>query len=160
LSRAFVSEDAAAANEAVLPERPVSPGPNPVTPRGLALIEAEIDRLRGLHEHSAPDAPERAAWARDLRYWRARRASAGVVAPVAGTPEEVVFGAEVRLRRAGAADVTYRIVGEDEADPSQGRLSWASPLAEALLGGRVGDAVEIGGGRAAVVIVALGASLA
>ncbi len=155
MSRAFVSEDATAANEALLPERPVSPGPNPVTPRGLAMIEAEIARLRALHEHSAPDAPERPAWARDLRYWRARHTTAGVVAPTAGAPEEVVFGAQVRLRREGAADVTYRIVGEDEADPSQGLLSWTSPLATALFGARVGETVEIGGGRAPVTLAGL-----
>ena len=155
MSRAFVSEEATAANDALLPERPVSPGPNPVTPRGLALIEAEIARLRALHEHSAPDAPERPAWARDLRYWRARHASAGVVARAAATPEEVVFGAQVRLHRVGLPDITYRIVGEDEADPSQGLLSWTSPLATALSGGRVGDTVEVGGGRAPVTIAGL-----
>ena len=153
MSRAFVSEDASAAAASLLPERPISPGPNPVTARGLAVMEAEIERLRALHEQSAADAPERASLARDLRYWRARRASAAVVAPGVGAPEEVAFGGQVSLRRAGAPDVTYRIVGEDEADPSQGLLSWTSPLAEALLGGRVGEVVEIGGGRAPVTII-------
>ncbi len=154
MSRAFVSEDAAAANAAVLPERPVSSGANPVTPRGLALISAEIARLQSLHDATTPDDPQRPAIDRDLRYWKARGASAVLVPPATVTPHEVTFGCHVTLRRAGAA-IGYQIVGEDEADPSAGTLSWTSPLAEALLGAQIGDVVDVGGGRPLVTIEAL-----
>ncbi len=99
----------------------------------------------------AVDNPERATVARDLRYWRARRASAQVVAPPVGTPNEVTFGTKVTIRRGGTT-VSYRIVGEDEADPRGGLLSWTSPLAESLMGARAGDVVEIGGDRPAVTV--------
>ena len=66
-------------------------------------------------------------------------------------PDEVAFGTRVTIIRDGPT-ITYQIVGEDEADPARGLLNWASPLATALLGGQVGDEVEIGGGRAPVTI--------
>jgi transcription elongation GreA/GreB family factor len=155
MSRAFVSEDAAAASAALLPERPVSSGPNPVTQRGLALMDAHIDRLQRHHDETQTDSPERPAIDRDLRYWRARRLSAQLVPATQGSPEEVVFGCRVTLRRAGLADARYWIVGEDEADPANGYLSWSSPLASALLGAGVGDMVEPGGGRPPVGVVAI-----
>lgn len=151
MSRAFVSEAAEEANAARLPERPVSTAPNLVTPRGLAAIEAALQRLQDLLAGTVPEDPERPRIARDLRYWRARRLSAQVVAPPAGTPEEVAFGTTVTVRR-GNALATYRIVGEDEADPPNGLLAWTSPLAEALTGARIGDRVEVGGDRPPVTL--------
>jgi len=153
MSRAFVSEAAAEASAAILPERPVSTAPNLVTPRGLELIDAELTRLQRLLEGSAPDDPMRGAVARDLRYWRARRASAQVVAPVAATPAEVAFGTRVSIRR-GATASTYTIVGEDEADPPKGLLSWTSPLARSLMGAQSGEVVE-GGDRPPVTVEAV-----
>lgn len=155
MSRAFVSEAAAEANAAVLPERAVSPGPNPVTARGLALIEAELARLQDIFARTGVDDPERAVAARDLRYWRARRANAAVVPPHAGPIAEVAFGCRVTVRRGGGNAATYRIVGEDEADPAQGLLSWSSPMAQALIGAQAGDEVDIGGGRAPVTVQAI-----
>lgn len=153
MSRAFVSEAAAEASAAILPERPVSTAPNLVTPRGLELIDAELTRLQRLLEGSAPDDPARAAVARDLRYWRARRASAQVVAPAAAEPAEVAFGTRVSIRR-GAAMSSYIIVGEDEANPPKGLLSWTSPLARSLMGAQSGDVVE-GGDRPPVTVEAV-----
>jgi transcription elongation GreA/GreB family factor len=157
MSRAFISEDAAAASAAMLPERPVSAGPNPVTQRGLALIEAHFERPQSQQGETRPDDPARPPIDRDLRYWRARRLSAQRVPTLTETPEEAVFGCRVRVRRAGLSDASYWIVGEDEADPAEGRLSWSSPLATALLGARVGDTVELGGGRPPVVVLGLSA---
>lgn len=154
MSRAFVSEAAAEASAAALPERPVSAAPNLVTPRGLDLIGAQVARLQALLDGSAPDDPARAATARDLRYWRARRGSAQVVAPAA-TPTEVAFGTEVTIRRGEVVSV-YRVVGEDEADPPAGLLSWTSPLAQSLMGAQPGEVVEVGGGRAPVSVEAVG----
>lgn len=154
MSRAFVSEDAAAASAAALPERPVSRLPNLVTPRGLGLIEQRVAELQASLALKEADAPDRPGIARDLRYWRARRASAQLVEPGAAPPAEVAFGTAVTVRRGGTA-TRYRIVGEDEADPAAGLLSWASPLAAALMGARPGDTVELGGDRPAVTVEAV-----
>ncbi len=152
MSRAFVSEDAADKNAALLPERPISNAPNLVTRRGLALIDAEVARLAGLIERGSADDPARAAVARDLRYWRARRATAQLVEPPA-LPDGVGFGCLVTIRRANGSEANYRIVGEDEADPAQGLLAWTAPLAQALSAAEPGDVVEPAGGRAAVTVV-------
>ena len=154
MSRAFVSEDAAESRDAFVADRPISPAPNLVTERGLALIEAEVAQLAQRQAETSRDDPARPAIDRDLRYWRARRASATLVPFIAGTAE-VGFGCRVTVRRAGAGTVTYRIVGEDEADPSAGLLGWTSPLATALIGAGIGETVEVGGGRPAVTIDAI-----
>jgi transcription elongation GreA/GreB family factor len=153
MSRAFVSEEAAAAEASILPERPISPGPNPVTPRGLALIDQNIARIESALA-AKPEDLTRASLARDLRYWRARRASAELVIHPAGPTEEVVFGSRVKFRQ-GTRTFAYHIVGQDEADAPNGLLSWRSPLAEALLGARLGEIVETGSGRPPVTIDAI-----
>jgi transcription elongation GreA/GreB family factor len=153
MSRAFVSEDAAAAAAAILPERPVSTLPNLVTPSGLSAIEAEVARLEArLAAISAEDAA-RPALARDLRYWRSRRTTAQLT-EVPATPDEVAFGTTVTLRRANGTTQRYRIVGEDEADPAHGTVSHISPLARALFGKGVGDVAEGAGGE--IEILAIG----
>ena len=159
MSRAFVSEEAADAAAAQLPERPVSSAQNVVTSRGLAQIQAEVARLKTLHAATEQGSQERAVADRDLRYWRARNLSAVLMPALSGTPREVAFGCRVTVRRGGAAPVVYSIVGEDEADPTHGLLSWTSPLADALLGARAGDVVDIGGGRPAVTVVRVEGSL-
>jgi transcription elongation GreA/GreB family factor len=151
MSRAFVSEETTEANASQLLERPVSTAPNLVTARGLKLINDEADRLQALLTRVAADDPDRPRIARDLRYWKARQASAKLIKPPAGIPDEVAFGTKVTIVRDGKA-TSYQLVGEDEADPARGLLSWTSPLATALLGGGVGDEVEISGGRAPATI--------
>ena len=64
---------------------------------------------------------------------------------VAGAPadrEKVAFGATVRIRRGDGEEDSYQIVGVEEADPENGRISWISPLARALLSRREGDKVR------------------
>jgi len=152
MSRAFVrnSDD----EPQSLPERPVSPHPNFVTPRGLAAIEARVRELEAQRQaaREADDAPLRARLERDLRYWNARRASARVVGRAAAT-DRVRFGMQVTLHLATGATQIWRLVGEDEADASQGLLSWVSPLAQALLGRAVGEAVAFQGGEAEIVSI-------
>jgi transcription elongation GreA/GreB family factor len=154
MSRAFVKEsDGSEALE--LPERLVSPHPNLVTPEGLAQIEAEVDRLSRLYA-VAQAGGERAALAslaRDLRYWNARLASAEVVTPPADT-SEVHFGSRVTIEREDGRKLTYRIVGEDEADPAHGTVSYVSPLAKALMGKSVGDTARVGAGDAEIIAIA------
>lgn len=153
MSRAFVKED----NEETfedLPERPVSEHPNYVTAEGLALIEAELARLGQEHAAAmvAKDRQALAKTARDLRYWNARRATAQVIAPPADCGE-VRFGCTVTLGRSDGRKQTFRIVGEDEAEPAKGTLSHMSPLARALLGKQVGDVVPAGQDEAEILAI-------
>src|SRR4029077_20594879 len=126
-----------------VPDRPISTHPNLVTAHGLAQIEAALDTAR--HDYGrAQAAGDREALAkagRDLRYWSARRASAQVVAPPAGS-DEVRFGSKVTIVRDDGREQMFRIVGEDEADVAMGSISYVSPLARALMGKRVGDVVR------------------
>lgn len=153
MSRAFVKEaDGTEFDE--LPELVVSPHRNLVTPEGLALIEATLSRLEA-QLVSARAAAERESVARierDLRYWRQRRVSAEIV-PREEAPEIVRFGCTVDLLAKGGEGVRFRIVGEDEADPGRGLISWVSPLAEELLGCSVGDEVRFRDGTAEIAAI-------
>lgn len=150
MSRAFVNEDTLASEAARPPERPVPDGPNPVTREGRAAMEREVERLARALDAAPEEA--RPALARDLRYWRARLATAQVVEPAPGPA--VAFGKTVRLRLAATGrEQVWRIVGEDEADPKRGLLSWASPLARALRGAEAGDEVAPPGGLPPVEVV-------
>jgi transcription elongation GreA/GreB family factor len=154
MSRAFVKEgDGGEVEE--LPDRLISEHPNLVTKEGLAQIEAEQARFDAAHAEAvrAHDRPAIAIAARDLRYWQARRASAEVITPPKDTGE-VHFGARITFVRGLSKTGTnqdgrrqaYRIVGEDEADPAKGTLSYVSPLARALMGKSVGEVVRMPNG--------------
>ena len=140
MSSAFTKEDDDAVEE--LPDRPVSTAPNLVTAEGFAAIDTEVARLAEELALVGDDRTERARVLRDLRYWTARRSTAQLVAP----PEDcsaVRFGCSVTVERDDGRSQTFRIVGEDEADPEKGTLSHVSPLARALLGKTVGDSVRV-----------------
>lgn len=145
MSRAFTREDD---NEAIadIGERPVSPHRNLVTERGLALIEAELSRLREeLGKAERRENREHLALAsRDLRYWTARRESAELSVPEIGS-EVVRFGMTVTLENEDGGKVHWTIVGEDEADPAKGTISHVSPMAQALFGKAVGDVATVNG---------------
>jgi transcription elongation GreA/GreB family factor len=87
---------------------------------------------------------------RDLRYWSERQRTAELVPP-APAAARARFGSVVVLGRPGGGEVEYRIVGEDEADPARGRISWVSPLARQLIGAEAGDAVELPDGAAEIL---------
>jgi transcription elongation GreA/GreB family factor len=144
MSRAFVRESDVEALEE-LPDRLISPYPNDVTAEGMKQLESMFESAREAHA-AALQAQDRAALAvasRDLRYWGARRASARVIPNPVDTTE-VQFSSTVSIRRSDGREQTFRIVGEDEADPAKGTISHASPLARALIGKRVGDVGTLG----------------
>ena len=129
-----------------VPERPQSPHPNYVTPTGLRQLEglavdlaARRDRLR--EAGKLADAHELATVQRDLRWVEGRLQRAIRVDPEAQAPDRVRFGRTVEVQDEEGRGETYRIVGEDEADATQGKISWVSPLAEALLHAKPGDEV-------------------
>ena len=144
MNRAFVREQDVEAFEA-LPDRPISPHPNDVTQQGLSQLESRLNAAREAHA-AALAAQDRAAMAhasRELRYWIARRASARVI-PDPRDTTQVRFGSSVSIRREDGREQTFRIVGEDEADPATGTISHVSPLARLLIGKCVGDVVQLG----------------
>src|SRR3954470_24464430 len=153
MSRAFVKDSDADAVED-LPDRPVSEHPNDVTAEGLAQIEAAYVAAQSAHA-AAEVAGDRAAMAqaaRDMRYWNARRATAHVLADPEDTTQ-IRFGSTVTILRDDGRRQTFRIVGEDEADPSRGTISHVSPLARALFGKGVGEVVRVGPGDAEILAI-------
>jgi transcription elongation GreA/GreB family factor len=152
MSRAFVREHDGSEVPEDFPERPVSPHANFVTARGLEQIEAQLRAIETERAaaKAADDRIELARIERDLRYWQQRKASARLVTPDA-TPDRVRFGVRVDLREADGAQRSFTLVGEDEADPAAGLISWISPLAQALLGKEVGDEVPVAGRPAEIV---------
>ena len=154
MSVAFVKEPAGGEAFENLPDRPISPHTNFVTPDGLTQIEAEVARLErelGTLDHA--DKAEDSRIGRDLRYWLARKNTAQVVEPIDG--QTVHFGATVTILREDESGKetkqTFRIVGEDEADPHKGSISYVAPLAQAITGKSVGDVVEVNGSEVEVV---------
>lgn len=151
MSRAFVNEDAFIEE---LPDRPISEHTNLVTGHGLALIEQALEAARREYgeAQAASDREGLARAGRDLRYWNARRATAQLRVPQPGT-DAVQFGHAVTIMRDDGRQQTFRIVGEDEADPSRGSISYVSPLAQALLGKRVGDTLRAGKDEAEITAI-------
>lgn len=154
MSRAFVKEDDQTGT-APLPDRPISPQRNLVTPRGLRLIERRIAQYQGELARASVAADREAIGraSRELRYWSARLTSAEVVEAGPDTGR-VAFGALVTVRREDGTEMRFRIVGEDEADPAAGRLAWTAPVARALLGGEPGDLRTLPTGEVEIVAIA------
>ena len=150
MSVAFTKEDSAqTASETLLPDRPIPPGPNLVTETGLAALQQQLDAARSAYEAAMviEDVNEKRRQAanplRDLRYFSDRVRTAQLVLPPPSN-ETVAFGTTVTFARDDGRVQSYRIVGEDEADPKAGTISFASPIARALMGRVVGDLVSVG----------------
>ena len=158
MSVAFTREEDYEAQAADVPDRPVSPHPNLVTSSGLAAIETELANARAAYAAAkaqgdmSTDRTAMARATRELRYWSARRASAQLTEPM-GDAGAVQFGRTVEVEREDGRRQVFRIVGEDEADPTKGSVSYASPLARALNGKRVGDVAQVNGAEVEVMAV-------
>lgn len=160
MSVAFVKEESAeTAAETQLPDRPVSLHPNLVTETGLKALEHALQTAREAFEaaNAVEDVNERrrqaAGPARDLRHFSERLRTAQPMPPPADN-ETVAFGSTVTFSRDDGRVQTYRIVGEDEADPKAGSISYVSPVARLLLGKSVGDVVTIGEQELEVMTIA------
>jgi transcription elongation GreA/GreB family factor len=158
MSVAFTREEDYEAQAADLPDRPVSPHPNLVTASGLAAIDVALAEARAAYAAAQTDGDvsiDRTAMARatrDLRYWSARRAGAKLTEPDADG-EAVQFGRTVEIEREDGRRQAFRIVGEDEADPAGGSVSYVSPLARALFGKTAGDVALLNGAEIEIVAV-------
>ena len=125
-----------------------------MTEVGLADIEAALDRFEAAHRAAADNGDREAAaiTSRELRYWRARRASAELVKP-SEDKSKASFGMTVTVRRDDGREQIFRIVGEDEADPSRGTVSYVSPLARAVLTHGPGETVVFANSEAVILDV-------
>jgi transcription elongation GreA/GreB family factor len=157
LSVAFTKEDSAeTASETLLPDRPISSHPNLVTEAGLKSLEQQLQQAREAHDAASviEDVNERRRQAanplRDARYFVSRVRTAQVM-PAPTTADTVAFGSTVTFSRDDGRVQTYRIVGEDEADPKTGSISFVSPVARAVMGKAVGDVVSAGGQELEIV---------
>ena len=159
MSVAFTKESDAEAVAADLPDRPIPAHANLVTAAGLAQIDAELAAARTAYDAArSSDAisADRSAMARatrDLRYWSARRATAQLVEsrPADGC---IGFGSAFEIERADGRVQRWRIVGDDEADPTNGSVSYVSPLARAVIGKRAGDTAILAGQEVELTAVA------
>jgi transcription elongation GreA/GreB family factor len=159
LSVAFTKEESAeTASETLLPDRPISSHPNLVTGTGLKTLERQLREAREAYEAAQriDDVNDRRREAaiplRDLRYYSERVRTAQLV-PDPASSEVVAFGSTVTFKRDDGRVQQYRIVGEDEADPKAGSISFASPVAKSLMGKGVGDVA--GSGSQELEIVAI-----
>ena len=150
MSVAFTKEESAeTAAETQLPDRPISPHLNLVTAQGFAALERQLQEAKNAYEaaQKTEDVNERrrlsAGPLRDMRYFAERVRTAQVIAAPDGA-DTVAFGSTVTFSRADGRKQTYRIVGEDEADPKAGSISYVSPVARAVMGKVVGDVVTVG----------------
>jgi transcription elongation GreA/GreB family factor len=149
MSRAFTKESTDDLVAGELPERPVPAHVNYVTPHGREQLQARVKALLEQHEKLTAQSEEDSAAKqklreveRDQRYFKAQLDRAEVVDPVGQPREEVHFGATVKIRDEDDREQTFTIVGDDEADVAAGKVSWASPLAKAMIGARAGDTVK------------------
>ena len=132
-------------------ELPIPVGPNLVTAAGLAQAEAKVTGLKAALAGKL-DETVVADLQRELRYWNTRLATAELAPPPPA--DEVAFGSTVEFRLDGKLR-TIRIVGDDEADPANGRIAFSAPLARALIGAGPGDFADFGGRTDAIEIVSL-----
>ncbi|MGJ4963964.1 transcription elongation factor GreA [Bradyrhizobium sp. HKCCYLRH3061] len=160
MSVAFTKEESAeTAAETQLPDRPVSPHPNLVTDAGLKALEAQLLQAQTAYEaaQKIEDVNERrresALPLRDARYFAGRVRTAQVM-PAPASTDQIAFGSTVTFKRGDGRVQTYTIVGEDEADPKRGMISYVSPVARLLMGKSVGDVVEVTGQELEILTIA------
>jgi transcription elongation GreA/GreB family factor len=145
--RGLHSAEMAAEDE--LPDRPISPHPNFVTAWGLEALTNAMMESRAVYDAAqrVEDVSERrravALASRDMRYFADRHRTAQLFAPPADF-SAVAFGHRVTFRRDDGRRQAFRIVGEDEADPRNGSISYVSPVARALIGRAAGEIVLAG----------------
>lgn len=148
MSRGFVKEDDLEHAGTDLPERPVSPHPNYVTPIGLKQLEdaanaLDKERVSLVVDKENETAKQRLAVIdRDLRYLSVRLKDAILVEPTNQDRSTVLFGAIVKVEDEAGELLEFHVVGEDEADIAQHKVSYVSPIAKALIGRKVGDTVR------------------
>ncbi|MCM2354021.1 MAG: transcription elongation factor GreB [Pseudobdellovibrio sp.] len=136
---------------------------NYITPKGIEKLKAEYHELLNVER---PKVVEVVAWAASngdrsenadyqygkrrlrqidgrLHFLQKRIEAAEVIDPKSLKSDKVIFGATVTIENEDGDTYTYQIVGEDELDIKQNKISWKSPVARALLGKKLDDEVKI-----------------
>lgn len=150
MSVAFAKEESAeTASETILPPRQIPDRINLVTEAGLRMLQEELARAQQALEAAGKleDVNERrrqsAVPVRDTRYY-AERVRTAQLMPAPASNDVIAFGHTVTFRRDDDRIQTFRIVGDDEANPARASISHGSPVAIALMGKAVGDFVPFG----------------
>lgn len=164
MNKAFVRESDSDEEEELQPALKLPAGTrNYITPAGHARLKDELEHLV---KRERPHVVEIVAWAasngdrsengdyiygkrrlreidRRIRFLTKRLEIAEIVDPLRQVSnDQVFFGARVTVSDIDGVENTYTIVGVDETDVSQGRISWISPLARALIKAREGDTIR------------------
>lgn len=146
MSRAFVTESDREESFAVPPLALPAGVPNRITPAGAARLRAELAALveerSRLRKDERPESRARLLVVGPRIALLEARILTWVETPCPARPQTAIFGAHVTLTD-GERTRIFQIVGIDEADAANGRVSFLSPLASAVLGAEVGDAVRV-----------------
>ena len=146
MSRAFVKEDDAGTPEEKV-DLPISEHPNFVTPAGLQMLKDKVAEYEAERAELKTHGDELATQShlprveQEVRYWEERLRTAILVDMAKQPRDKVAFGAVVTVEDEDGKAHDYQIVGEDEAEPQNGKVSYVSPLARALDGSQVGDSI-------------------
>ena len=148
-----------------VPQLAINDEKNYITPQGFAALQAEFHQL---YKIERPEVVRTVSWAASngdrsengdyiygkrrlrqidsrCRHLMRRMDLAEIVdSSLQQHLEKIFFGAYVTLfNLADDSEITYRIVGKDELDPTNGFISWVSPLAKAMLGKGLGDTIKV-----------------
>ncbi|MBU6467773.1 MAG: transcription elongation factor GreB [Betaproteobacteria bacterium] len=162
MNKAFTKDTDQDEDEEINPSIPPIKGPNYITPEGFERLKNEMEWLI---REERPKVVETVAWAasngdrsengdyiygkrrlreidRRLRFLTKRLEIAQVVDPLQQKGnDQIFFGAYVLISDNEGKEQRFQIVGIDETNPSEGKISWISPIAKALLKAREGDHV-------------------
>ncbi|MBC7396531.1 MAG: transcription elongation factor GreB [Bdellovibrionales bacterium] len=161
MSKAFTKEDDAAEDSLDIELQSLPTKKNYMTPRGFTRLR---DELHELLNKTRPDLVQVVTWAasngdrsenadyiygkrklreidRRIRFLTKRLEIAEVIEPGQVKSNKVQFGASVTFQNEEGVQRTISIVGIDESEPGQGKISWISPLAKILLNQETGDEV-------------------
>jgi transcription elongation factor GreB len=146
MSRAFIKENDLEHAGIDIPERPISLEINYVTPAGLKNLQSAIDNLDKerqslIGKEDSTIKQKKMRIERDIRYFSSRIESAILIDPSIQNKEIILFSAKVEVLSVNNKRYKFEIVGEDEADIKENKISYLSPIAKSLIGSRINDEV-------------------
>ena len=146
MSRAFIKENDLEHAGIDIPERPVSLETNYVTPLGLKNLKSSLDNLDKelqsfISNEDVINKQKKMRTERDIRYYLSRIQSAILVDPLFQNKNIILFSANIEILSAGNKKYQFEIVGEDEANIKENKISYVSPLAKLLIGSQINDEV-------------------
>jgi len=146
MSRAFIKENDLEHAGIDIPERPISPEKNYVTPTGLKELRNALDNLDKERQSFSDNEDssvkqKKMRVEREIRYFSSRLKSAILVDPLNQNKEIILFSAKVKVLSIDNKSYEFEIVGEDEANIKENKISYLSPIAKSLIGSRINDEV-------------------